>query len=125
MLLFADNEEFLVELIALALEARGIKTITAFDGKKAWDLLQENASSVKALLTDIEMPAMNGWELIEKVYEAYPKLPVIILSAMPDIVSDAKKWVDLGSVKAVISKSEVAPAEFVSQVLGILGERPE
>ena len=53
--------------------------VTAFpDGSESWDThLLGNAD---ILVTDLKMPKVNGIEVIENVREAYPDLPIILIT---------------------------------------------
>ncbi|RPI73036.1 MAG: response regulator [Ignavibacteriales bacterium] len=67
----------------------------AFDGHSALQLINkiENPESY-LILSDINMPEMNGIELLKKIKERYPKLKVIMITAYGDEqnVSAAKKY---------------------------------
>lgn len=54
----------------------------ANDGWEAWDWLQEN--QVDLLLTDIQMPKMDGVELTQKVKAQHPDQKVLVLSMFDD-----------------------------------------
>lgn len=54
----------------------------------AIDLLKElNRSQPQVLITDIRMPGMDGFELLKKVQQDFPQLPVIIMTAHSDLES--------------------------------------
>jgi DNA-binding NtrC family response regulator len=57
----------------------------AFDGNSALELISgmENPESY-LILTDINMPEMNGIELLKKIKERYPRLKVIMITAYGD-----------------------------------------
>lgn len=67
----------------------------AFEGHSALELIEgiENPES-HLILTDINMPRMNGIELLKKIKERYPKLKVIMITAYGDEqnVSDARQF---------------------------------
>ncbi len=52
--------------------------ILAGDGLEALDILKEN--SISLIITDLQMPNMDGFELIARLTETYPDIPVIILT---------------------------------------------
>lgn len=55
------------------------KVITAYDGKDGW--LRYNEEDPDLIITDIEMPNMNGLELVQKIRQSDFNIPIIILSA--------------------------------------------
>jgi CheY-like chemotaxis protein len=62
-----------------------IQIYYAFDGYSALELI-ENLENPEAylILTDINMPEMNGIELLKKIKERYPKSKVIMITAYGD-----------------------------------------
>jgi YesN/AraC family two-component response regulator len=55
------------------------EVIPVRDGKEAIDVLKEE--SVSLLVTDIQMPQMNGMVLLAYVHTYYPRIPCIVISA--------------------------------------------
>ncbi len=82
--------------MSLALRAKGHKVVTAADGMEALELLV--SSDVDLLVTDLNMPNMDGYELIRAVREnpSYSALPVIILSS-EDGEEDIRRGMELGA----------------------------
>ncbi len=72
------------ELERSILEAAGYRVETAFDGLDALQKLEQ--AEFQAIITDIEMPRMDGFELTERVREdkRWAAVPVIIISARTD-----------------------------------------
>jgi len=59
---------------------------------EAWDKLHEYGDLIAMLVTDIEMPNMNGFELTEKIRrdDKYAKLPIIALTTLASAEDMAK-----------------------------------
>lgn len=86
----------------------------AQSGQAALDLLQQHQDPpVLLLLSDINMPGMNGMELLEHVKQDRPHLPVIMITAYGDEGTEAEaksrgaellvsKPVDFDSLKTTI-----------------------
>jgi two-component system chemotaxis sensor kinase CheA len=66
------------------LETEGFYVIGAADGKCAWDQLQIMFDEIDLLVTDIEMPRMNGLELAKAIRanNAMSELPIIALTSL-------------------------------------------
>ncbi len=62
------------------LEHQGYSVIVAEDGVDALRLLERTHVPVDMLVSDIQMPGMNGDQLAERVRESWPELPVIFVS---------------------------------------------
>ena len=85
-ILIADDEKDIVELIAYNLEQEGFIVSKAFDGRKAWELV--NAEKPDLVILDLMMPAMPGMEVCRMIrrQDATADLPIIMLTAKSDPV---------------------------------------
>ena len=99
-LLIAENELALREFIARGLEQRGHKVTTAQDGSEAVEHLKKGKFDL--LLTDIDMPIMDGIALSIMVGREYPKTKIIIMSGHEHQIERAHGMSDV--VYRVISK---------------------
>ena len=77
-ILIAENEYALREFIARGLEQRRHKVTQAQDGSEALECLKTGKFDL--LLTDIDMPIMDGIALALAASRDYPKLKIIIMS---------------------------------------------
>jgi len=103
-ILFAEDSAFFRNQVKGFLEEDGFTVITAEDGLEAYNLLDENLSDISLVLTDLEMPNMNGFELTEKVKTTpkYSHLPVIALTSLAgeaDIEKGKKVGIDAYQIK--------------------------
>jgi two-component system, cell cycle response regulator CpdR len=99
-LLIAENELALREFIARGLEQRGHKVTMAQDGSEAIDHLKKGKFDL--LLTDIDMPIMDGIALALAAGRDYPKMKIIIMSGHEHQIERAHGLSDL--VYRVVSK---------------------
>lgn len=60
--------------------ASGYEVSTAVDGQEACDFLEKQA--VDAVVADVEMPRLNGFELTRRIREKWAKLPVILVTSL-------------------------------------------
>lgn len=81
-ILVVDDERFFREAIRETLEEGGFSVATAASGSEALELLADPEIAVMVL--DIQMPGMNGIEVLRRVRETHPSLRVLILSAHTD-----------------------------------------
>jgi CheY-like chemotaxis protein len=66
--------------IQLLLEDAGFTVELASHGREALDLLRRSAPDV--VLTDLDMPAMNGLQLVEAARREFPAVPVVLMTAL-------------------------------------------
>lgn len=78
-ILIVDDERDVREPLAKYLHGEGYSVSTACDGLDA--LKKLSFESVDIILTDIQMPNMNGLDLLRKVKSLYPAIKVIIFTA--------------------------------------------
>lgn len=77
-ILLVDDEKSIRKTLKEILEYEGYSVDEAQDGAEGWKLIQENEYDI--VLLDIKMPKMDGLEVLEKVNQANPDLPVIMIS---------------------------------------------
>jgi CheY-like chemotaxis protein len=79
--LVAEDDRVMSDVIRFNLERAGYGVTVARNGTEAWGLLQSRQFDL--LVTDYQMPGMNGEELCRAVRTQFPDmpLPVIFLSA--------------------------------------------
>jgi len=99
-ILIAENELALREFIARGLEQRRHKVTMAQDGSEAIEHLKK--AKFDLLLTDIDMPIMDGIALALAAGRDYPKMKIIIMSGHEHQIERAHGLSDL--VYRVVSK---------------------
>jgi len=92
-LLFVEDEEDLLKIISDALVKLGANFLTATNGVEALEIL-ERESDIDAVITDINMPYMNGLDMIKNMKEKGMDMPIIIMSAHTETeyISKAKEF---------------------------------
>ena len=82
--LLAEDSDFFRAQVKKYLEEDGFTVLDAPDGQAAWELLQENATVVTTVVTDVEMPRLTGLELAMKIRgdARFNSIPIIALSSL-------------------------------------------
>lgn len=121
----AEDSKMLRDLLVETLHESGYLNVTAYNnGKDAWDALYALAESgvpieekVHMLITDIEMPQMDGHHLLKRVREdrALAKLPVVIFSSL--INEEMRRKGEAIGADGQVSKPEIV------QLIGILDDK--
>ncbi|WP_005035392.1 response regulator transcription factor [Holophaga foetida] len=96
---------------------QGWRLLGAENGRKALESMRRE--SVDVLVTDLQMPILDGFGLIAEVHARYPSVPIIVLTSLPEGLSFDRAR-ELGAFK-VLSKP-VRLSSLMEEIRG-LGER--
>ena len=77
-ILVADDEPFVLDLIAMVLKEAGHAVKAVRDGREALSLLHLETFDV--VITDLAMPNLDGLALAKEVKSAYPGVKVVLLT---------------------------------------------
>ena len=88
ILLFAEDSAFFRNQVKTFMEEDGFKVIEAEDGLIAWELLKERVDEVDLVVTDLEMPNMDGFELTKRI-KGDPKFSHLDVIALTSLASEA------------------------------------
>jgi two-component system sensor histidine kinase and response regulator WspE len=119
-ILVVDDSHTVREMERRLLVRSGYTVSTAQNGQEAWNLLRLNEYDL--LISDVDMPQMNGIELITRV-RANPRLgriPAIILS-YKDREEDRKRGLDAGA-DFYLTKGSFDNGSFLQAVVDLVGE---
>lgn len=81
--LFVDDERPLREVVSRLLSRRGMDVTTAGDAVSAVEILRDRPFDL--VLTDFQMPDMDGFELLSHVREHYPDTPAIMMTGQSSV----------------------------------------
>ena len=89
--LVVDDDSMLRECLAALLAAAGFEIIQAEDGLDALEKYRAHQCSIALVITDIEMPRLNGIETTKRLREINPLVKVIISSGSgKDVPEDVR-----------------------------------
>jgi two-component system alkaline phosphatase synthesis response regulator PhoP len=125
LILVADDESHIVQVLALKFRNAGHDVMEASDGEEALELVRRHRPDV--VVTDMQMPFMNGIELARALLSdpETASIPVLILTARGWSMDDC--IATLSNIKSVESKP-FSPREILSLVEGLMddaGQRSE
>lgn len=81
-ILVVDDQQDLQELLTRILAKEGYSVDSAADGEEALGKLRER--SFNLVLTDVKMPGLNGFDLIQLIKKEFPSIGVIVMTAYGD-----------------------------------------
>ncbi len=99
-ILIIDDDEDILASYNMALQQSGFKNLMLCnDSKDVLDILENNNISV--VLLDLIMPGINGIELLKKIQEKHPQIPVIVITGTNE-VSTAVECMKLGAYDFIV-----------------------
>ncbi len=122
-ILCIDDEPGVVELVSLIFKSQNIQVIGANTGQEGLDLMRRNPPD--AVLLDIMMPEMDGWEVYKEIRadENLKNIPVIIVTArnssFEEIIARERAGVNDYVTKPFVPNDL---RESVSLVLGLVDQ---
>ena len=78
--LIADDDAAVCNLVKKLLERRGYRALTAANGREALEIFRSTPTRVAAVISDVEMPEMDGVELQRQLMADCPGLHVLMMS---------------------------------------------
>jgi DNA-binding response OmpR family regulator len=120
VVLAADDDEDILELVTFRLERSGYTVIQARDGEAAWELARDGKPDLAVL--DVMMPKLDGFELTRRLRANEPtrRMPIILLTARAQD-SDVQQGFDAGADDYL--RKPFSPQELRARVQAILGRR--
>ncbi|MDF9620038.1 SpoIIE family protein phosphatase [Pseudomonas entomophila] len=102
-LLIIDDDDVVRASLAAYLEDSGFSVLQAANGQQGLQVFEEHQPDL--VICDLRMPQMGGLELIRRVSERAPQLPVIVVSGA-GVMSDAVEALRLGAADYLIKPLE-------------------
>ncbi len=123
-ILLAEDSNFFRRQVISFLESDGYEVVGCEDGQVAWQVLQDPNRRFDMVLTDIEMPNMNGYELTRTIRAdpMFAHLPIIALSSLSS-EEDIKRAKDAGVNSYQIKMDREALLEDIRTALAEASER--
>jgi DNA-binding response OmpR family regulator len=88
VILVADDNALVRNLVTLMMQREGHLVLSAADGHEGLDLSRQYPGTIDLVITDVQMPRMNGTDLCGHLLEERPGIKVLVMSGedMSEIV---------------------------------------
>ena len=118
LILVAEDEEDILELVAVFLEEQGYEIARAADGQEALGLISARAPDLAVL--DVRMPKVDGFEVSRQIRADgdTQAMPVILLTAL---AREEDVAVGIGAGATDYVKKPFSPDDLVTRIEAILG----
>ena len=105
IVLIVDDSHMIVKVLSFMLKKAGYTVLSGIDGKNALEFF--DGRDIDLVITDLNMPNMNGLELISEIrsQEYYRYLPVVLFIA--DGEEDRKKYMETSGATMLFDKSNI------------------
>jgi diguanylate cyclase (GGDEF)-like protein len=104
--LYCEDEQELREATQVILENFTFKQYIAVDGQEGLNLFKEHQDEIDLIVTDVNMPHINGLEMAKQIKEINPDIPIIVATAFSnsDYLLEA---IDIGIDKYVLKPVDI------------------
>ena len=118
-ILVAEDSAAVRDLLVVELTELGFDVLAAKDGLMALDIYN-STSDLSLVVTDVEMPQLEGLSLTKKIKEKTPDMPVIVYSSISDM--GMKERAKNVNADAHVSKLNIG--ELLSAIQNLLEKKP-
>ncbi|HEY2018225.1 MAG TPA: response regulator [Bryobacteraceae bacterium] len=118
VILVAEDEVMIRNIIRHLLEAEGHEVLAAADGEEALTLSRQYTGTIDLLITDVVMPRVDGLSLIRQILEERPNLRILVMSGRP--TGEIKS----SSINFPFLRKPFLPAVFREKVREVLNDAP-
>ena len=98
IILVVDDSATVIKFVSFSLKNRGYDVVTASDGMDAIEKMSNMPESVNLVITDLNMPNLDGYGLIQTLRqnEEHHKTPIIILTSEAE-EDDRQRGLEVGA----------------------------
>ena len=116
-ILIVDDSPTVIKFMSFSLKRQGYQVLCACDGMDALEKLSTLSEDVDLIITDLNMPNLDGYGLIEAVRQNRQTTPIIILSS-EEGDEDQRRGMEVGANSYLVKpfKPAVLLGEVVRQL---------
>ena len=82
IVLIVDDNSSVRNLLSLCIQERGYSFLLAANGKQALSISRAYPGKIDVLLSDVDMPQMNGFDLAKQLIKERPGVRVLMISGV-------------------------------------------
>lgn len=87
-ILLVDDQDSMRDLFAQLLKDRGYLVDLAEDGEEAWDLVCKVEQPYDLIITDVNMPRLDGFQFLKQVRQSHPLAAVLLMTGANEEVAE-------------------------------------
>ncbi len=114
LILIVDDSSTIRNQAVKIIEDLGFRTITANNGAEALELLLSGKWEPDLILSDVEMPQIDGWQFLEyvKTDDNFGAIPMVMITSL-DLPKYRKRALDLGAADYIVKPVQTSDLERV------------
>ncbi len=116
-ILLVEDHDALLSLLRAVLAAQGYTVFGAATGEAALDLADSTPAHFDLLITDVVLPGVTGYELVERISSKRGATPVIFMSGYPAAEPAARDW---SGLNASFLRKPFSPAQLMSTIRDLM-----
>jgi CheY-like chemotaxis protein len=116
-ILVVEDETALRRLLCMSLERRGYKLFAAKDGAEAIEIFRQHADQINAVVSDIMMPHVDGFELKQRIAALSPDMKFLFMSGYSEEIVEQRQTVLRG---CAFLEKPFLPDELADKVRDLL-----
>jgi CheY-like chemotaxis protein len=116
-ILVVEDSPIVRDLVTSILRTAEFDTVAAVNGEEALQMLAGGLPDL--IISDVEMPRVDGFELLRRVREQWPRLPVVMLTTRGS-EEDRRRAATLGA-DAYLIKAEFEQGRLIDTVRRLIG----
>lgn len=113
-ILLAEDEPEIRRLLGDSLTKEGFEVLTAADGQAALKIARHHEGTIDLLITDVEMPKLDGFDLQERLRRERPDIKLLVISGALDP--------NIEGADFPLLRKPFLPSELTAKVRQILGD---
>lgn len=115
-ILVIDDERDICELVQITLEGLGFEVLLCHSGEEGLQLVRSRGNEIPLILLDLAMPELSGVDVLARVKQEFPDIPVIVMSGY---VTDKSEVAALGATDVL--KKPFLLSDVEERVKSVLG----
>lgn len=119
LLLLVEDEPLLALTMEEELVDAGFSVVVAANGTEAIRYMESDVSRFIALVTDIRLPAANGWTVAKRARQLAPTMPVVYMSG-----DSAADWRANGVPESIMLAKPFPVLNLVTAMAQLLNQSP-
>ncbi len=119
-ILIVEDDVAIMKMYTEVLDRYGYTILQAADGVEGMEVFTEHRDEIQLAIVDVIMPRMNGREVVEKIRQQLPKLPIIMISGYLDDIIDVA---EIHGLEVEFLQKPLKPLDLLTAIRTGIGKK--